>query len=256
MKDELDRAKYPRMPWHDVQCALYGPSCRDVARHFVQRWNYAKVSYIQWSAHRRKNLSYCIYKLTVLFPSQRNKALNEQAIPLLMPHHHMVIPHYKGRSKETNERADGKQCHDKDIDVRKPVSTSRASCQDVPLLLPQELEPQELSSGDVQVTDLDINHLDHLNKKSFNQPLLNRKAKLDSSHQDLPMRSFVDNIRSLDEPSVRNDRHYMDNRWWEMQERGDQVASVLDVGQVGPRVTCRCQVSTWYFVASSFFCLF
>jgi hypothetical protein len=36
-----------------------------------------------------------------------------------------------------------------------------------------------------------------------------------------------------------------------MQERGDQVASVLDVGQVGPRVTCRCQVSTWYFVASS-----
>jgi phospholipase D1/2 len=43
MKDELDRAKYPRMPWHDVQCALYGPACRDVARHFVQRWNYAKV---------------------------------------------------------------------------------------------------------------------------------------------------------------------------------------------------------------------
>ena len=43
MKDELDRTKYPRMPWHDVQCALYGPACRDVARHFVQRWNYAKV---------------------------------------------------------------------------------------------------------------------------------------------------------------------------------------------------------------------
>ena len=43
-KDELDRTKYPRMPWHDVQCALYGPPCRDVARHFVQRWNYAKVS--------------------------------------------------------------------------------------------------------------------------------------------------------------------------------------------------------------------
>jgi phospholipase D1/2 len=43
MKDELDRSKYPRMPWHDVQCAVYGPACRDVARHFVQRWNYAKV---------------------------------------------------------------------------------------------------------------------------------------------------------------------------------------------------------------------
>lgn len=43
MKDELDRKKYPRMPWHDVHCALWGPPCRDAARHFVQRWNYAKV---------------------------------------------------------------------------------------------------------------------------------------------------------------------------------------------------------------------
>lgn len=43
MKDELDRQKYPRMPWHDVHCAVWGPPCRDIARHFVQRWNYAKV---------------------------------------------------------------------------------------------------------------------------------------------------------------------------------------------------------------------
>ena len=43
MKDELDRRRYPRMPWHDVHCALWGPPCRDIARHFVQRWNYAKV---------------------------------------------------------------------------------------------------------------------------------------------------------------------------------------------------------------------
>jgi phospholipase D1/2 len=66
MKDELDRQKFPRMPWHDVHCALWGPPCRDVARHFVQRWNYAK----------------------------RNKAPNELTIPLLLPQHHMVIPHY------------------------------------------------------------------------------------------------------------------------------------------------------------------
>jgi hypothetical protein len=44
MRDELDRRKYPRMPWHDVHCALWGPPCRDVARHFVQRWNHAKVN--------------------------------------------------------------------------------------------------------------------------------------------------------------------------------------------------------------------
>ncbi|CAL4907630.1 unnamed protein product [Urochloa decumbens] len=220
MKDELDRAKYPRMPWHDVQCALYGPPCRDVARHFVQRWNYAK----------------------------RNKALNEQAIPLLMPHHHMVIPHYKGRSKETSDEAEGKHYHDRDVDIRNPVLTSRTSCQDVPLLLPQELEPQELSSVELRVTDLDINHSDRLNKKSFNQPLLNRKAKLDSSHQDLPMRSFVDNLSSLEASSIRrfdsskDDRNHKDKKWWEKQERGDQVDSVHDIGQVGPRAACRCQV--------------
>jgi len=165
----------------------------------------------------------------------------------------MVIPHYKGRSKETNDEAEGKQYHDRDTDIRKPVLTSRTSCQDVPLLLPQELEPQELSSADLRVTDLDIiNHSDRLNKKSFNQPLLNRKAKLESSHQDLPMRSFVDNLSSHESSSIRHfdsskdDRNLMDKKWWEKQERGDQVASVLDIGQVGPRAACRCQVSTWY----------
>ncbi|KAG5060369.1 hypothetical protein JHK87_001398 [Glycine soja] len=42
MRDELDRKKYPRMPWHNVHCALWGPPCRDIARHFVQHWNHAK----------------------------------------------------------------------------------------------------------------------------------------------------------------------------------------------------------------------
>ncbi|CAG8466471.1 3479_t:CDS:10 [Scutellospora calospora] len=33
----VDKSRYPRMPWHDV-----GPPARDVARHFVQRWNFIK----------------------------------------------------------------------------------------------------------------------------------------------------------------------------------------------------------------------
>lgn len=164
----------------------------------------------------------------------------------------MVIPHYKGRNKETNDEAEGKHYHDLDVGIRKPVLTSRTSCQDVPLLLPQELEPREVSSEDLRVTDLEINHSDRPNKKSFNQPLLNRKAKLDSSHQDLPMRSFVDNLSSLEASSIRrfdsskDDRNLMDKKWWEKQERGGQVDSVFDIGQVGPRASCRCQVSTWY----------
>uniref|UniRef100_A0A452YXX4 Phospholipase n=1 Tax=Aegilops tauschii subsp. strangulata TaxID=200361 RepID=A0A452YXX4_AEGTS len=220
-KDELDRTKYPRMPWHDVQCALYGPPCRDVARHFVQRWNYSK----------------------------RNKAPNEQAIPLLMPHHHMVIPHYKGRSKEANGEAEGKQNHDENVDVKKTASlASSASSQDVPLLLPQELEPQALPDGDLAMTGFDINQADNANKTGFKQPLLNRKAKFDASRQDLPMRGFVDNLSSPESATIRRfdspkeDRHHMDKKWWERQEQGDQVASVLDIGQVGPRATCRCQV--------------
>nr|KJB28678.1 hypothetical protein B456_005G062100 [Gossypium raimondii] len=108
MKDELDRGKYPRMPWHDVHCALRGPPCRDIARHFVQRWNYAK----------------------------RNKAPNEIAIPLLMPQQHMVIPHYMGRSNEIDQ--EGYKGH------RQDSFSSISSLQDIPLLLPQEADCTEV----------------------------------------------------------------------------------------------------------------
>ncbi|KAM6578704.1 hypothetical protein CsatB_030541 [Cannabis sativa] len=88
MKDELDRGKYPRMPWHDVHCA-------------------------------------------------RNKAPNEQTIPLLMPHHHMVIPHYMGKSREID--IENKTAEDKRNDFAQHNSFSSLSAlQDIPLLLPQE----------------------------------------------------------------------------------------------------------------------
>lgn len=35
-----DRSKIPRMPWHDVHTMTIGEPARDMARHFVQRWNY------------------------------------------------------------------------------------------------------------------------------------------------------------------------------------------------------------------------
>ena len=38
-KSRLDRSRVPRMPWHDIQCAVNGAVARDVARHFIQRWN-------------------------------------------------------------------------------------------------------------------------------------------------------------------------------------------------------------------------
>lgn len=39
-EDMYDRAKVPRMPWHDVGMQVVGQPARDLARHFVQRWNW------------------------------------------------------------------------------------------------------------------------------------------------------------------------------------------------------------------------
>ena len=39
-EDMYDRKQTPRMPWHDVSMTLTGHPARDIARHFVQRWNY------------------------------------------------------------------------------------------------------------------------------------------------------------------------------------------------------------------------
>ncbi|KAF9077535.1 hypothetical protein BDP27DRAFT_1311216 [Rhodocollybia butyracea] len=39
-EDMYDRSRVPRMPWHDVGLQVVGQPARDLARHFVQRWNY------------------------------------------------------------------------------------------------------------------------------------------------------------------------------------------------------------------------
>ncbi|KAM0951160.1 putative phospholipase D [Dioscorea sansibarensis] len=151
MRDELDRRKYPRMPWHDVQCAIWGPACRDVARHFVQRWNYAK----------------------------RNKAPDEQSIPLLMPQQHMVIPHYMGKDWQMNGE---NKCINHNSEKHDLFSPS--SLQDIPLLLPRDPDAQRIVSGDHKCMDKD---------------------------------------------------------WREKQEqRGSH--SVDEIGQVGPRLPCHCQI--------------
>ena len=39
-EEMYNRAKVPRMPWHDIHMQLVGQPARDLTRHFVQRWNY------------------------------------------------------------------------------------------------------------------------------------------------------------------------------------------------------------------------
>ncbi|XP_058077635.1 phospholipase D zeta 1-like isoform X4 [Magnolia sinica] len=222
MKDELDRKKYPRMPWHDVHCALWGPPCRDVARHFVQRWNFAK----------------------------RNKALNEQAIPLLMPQHHMVIPHYMGKSKEIDVQ-NNKQDENHEGIKRQFSLPSRSSYQDVPLLLPQGADGVDISNVNEKPNGLDMIHncVDHPNRINRSLPFSFRKSKVEPSIADMQMKGFVDDLDVIyhqREVSMNTVAHlgmkHLDQEWWETQERGDQVVSADEAGQVGPCTSCRCQV--------------
>lgn len=43
LADLLDRNCCPRMPWHDVGAVVVGAAARDLARHFIQRWNATKM---------------------------------------------------------------------------------------------------------------------------------------------------------------------------------------------------------------------
>ena len=45
--DSVDRGAVPRMPWHDVGMRMFGAPARDVARHFILRWNATKVNVIR-----------------------------------------------------------------------------------------------------------------------------------------------------------------------------------------------------------------
>ena len=41
MVELIDRNIHPRLPWHDIQVLLEGPVVGDLARHFIERWNFS-----------------------------------------------------------------------------------------------------------------------------------------------------------------------------------------------------------------------
>ncbi|KAG8372920.1 hypothetical protein BUALT_Bualt12G0117200 [Buddleja alternifolia] len=213
MKDELDRVKYPRMPWHDVHCALWGPPCRDVARHFVPRWNYAK----------------------------RNKAPNVQAIPMLLPQHHMVIPHYMGISKEIDCGDKNNHGHHR----RNDSIFSELSFQDVPLLMPHVADGLDVVQIEPQLNGFNLDLHDQPGR-AIRSPFCFLKCKIEPLIQDMPLKGFVDD---LDDRQSELSSHVMqtgselpEKEWWEAQKRGEQVVSADEIGQVGPRVSCCCQI--------------
>lgn len=46
-EDSVDRGTVPRMPWHDVGMCVFDASARDVARHFILRWNATKCGKVK-----------------------------------------------------------------------------------------------------------------------------------------------------------------------------------------------------------------
>ncbi|GJT65663.1 phospholipase D zeta 1-like protein [Tanacetum coccineum] len=160
MTDELDRRKLPRMPWHDVHCALWGPPCRDVARHFVQRWNHAK----------------------------RNKAPYEQTIPLLMPQQHMVLPHYMGRSQKLD--IESKPTNENQKDMAQGSISYESPSQDIQFLLPQEADGIDSKKVNNTLKGLHLrNHLDFLHEKHSSKAMQTTDSaddfdSLDHQHDD------------------------------------------------------------------------
>ena len=60
--DNIDRTQVPRMPWRDFSAAIHGKAARDVARHFIQRWNFTKVQPLIQLSPEKYTLSFVTRK--------------------------------------------------------------------------------------------------------------------------------------------------------------------------------------------------
>lgn len=47
--DFIDRTTTPRMPWHDVAVCVQNATAKDVARHFIERWNATKFEKLRFN---------------------------------------------------------------------------------------------------------------------------------------------------------------------------------------------------------------
>lgn len=231
MKDELDRTKLPRMPWHDVQCAIWGPACRDVARHFVQRWNFAK----------------------------RNKAPNTQTIPILLPHQHMVIPHYLTGLEEEEAKVEVEAALQQAADADK-----LASYASIPLLIPKELDITGLDSNHGSATAFDGFGSSGISKEfSGLQPMRSSGRVVpcsDSSTADRDRKSSeipTPDSKPFDKEgnnsfSFNNNQAFLSEQgfqdedqtdWWRLVEPGsDPDVDIDELGDIGPRSKCKIQV--------------
>uniref|UniRef100_A0A671PT20 Phospholipase n=1 Tax=Sinocyclocheilus anshuiensis TaxID=1608454 RepID=A0A671PT20_9TELE len=60
--DFIDRYTTPRMPWHDISSVVHGKAARDVARHFIQPFEFSSVCFLNFT------LSCDIFKKSLSYP--------------------------------------------------------------------------------------------------------------------------------------------------------------------------------------------
>ena len=51
----IDKNSQPRMPWRDIAVQLRGLVTKDLSRHFIQYWNFAKYD-IEGKGRGRRNI--------------------------------------------------------------------------------------------------------------------------------------------------------------------------------------------------------
>lgn len=165
-----------------------------------------------------------------------------------MPQQHMVIPHYMGMNAENSNENDDFEISNSDEGIKRQGSFSaRSSCQDIPLLLPQEADSLDTFKEEPNINGFnkERNLYDQATKASRN-PFSFRKLKPEPLIPDMPMKGFVDDLNASDMQqelsSMQSGTRAPHNEWWESQDRGGQVDLSDETGQVGPRVPCRCQV--------------
>lgn len=161
---------------------------------------------------------------------QNNKASSEQAIPLLMPQHHMVLPHYMGQSKKIDIDSQGDEVKHKDISTHESFSFPSES---IPLLLPQEANQVDSGSVDNNLNGFQCTGTDHIDQV---EPFVTNMKK------EVPADEI--NIKDHTCNMIMEDGEFPTSEdWLDIQELSYQVASDDKIEQVGPRTKCHCQVS-------------
>lgn len=170
-----------------------------------------------------------------------------------MPQQHMVIPHYMGSGREQEDGNTGLMNATQPIN-RQDSFSSLAAFQDIPLLIPQEADGVDSASGNLRQSGLGKSnnnfHGQPQPSRPPRAPFSFRKSKIAPLFMDMPMRGFVDEQGRSSVTVVHPPMKSHDREWWESQERGNLVVSADESGQVGPRVTCRCQVTFFSFFDS------